>query len=321
MSLRVLALMICMACATHMFAQRDIFYSIVPENPLYKIRNQMPEAGVSKLRIYSTQSGNKVPNKTIQYNQQGKVEQEVFFDKKGKELRAISTTYTEHGRQKTVVMFEKGKFGSRQEFEYDQNQNLIRMSQFKKHPQKADRISTYQYNDKNKLIVSSHKNAKGVEYFRSEHEYYEQGSLKSSTQYRNGKLRIKRDYACNDEVPVNKKEVTVCINENRQDDGTYFVEEIEKHKGRMLVVKSTYNSDYKLLRKTRYDQNKRIWSDVVVTYNTQGTIERIAYAGKNAKPLTEQFFSYDEAGRLVAIAKVNPNGKQISAQTVEYVLR
>jgi hypothetical protein len=321
MSIKILVLNIFMVCAMHTFAQRDVYYSMVPENPLIKIRKQTPETGVSKLHIYTNRGGSKVPNKIIQYNQDGKVEREVFFNKKGKELRTTSILYTEYGKHKSWEVHEKGKFHSRLEYDYDQNQNLIRADQFEGQPDKVNKTSTYQYNDKNKLIVSSHVNAKGVEYFRSENEYYEQGSIKSSAYYRKGKLHKKRNYDCTDVAPTSKKEVIVCTNENRQDDGTFFVEDIERHKGRVLIVKSIYNNDYKLLRKTRYDHNKRIWSDVVVQYNINGAMERITYAGKNGKPQTEENFSYNEAGRLISISTVKPNGKQVSAKTVEYVMR
>lgn len=185
----------------------------------------------------------------------------------------------------------KGRKSSAQ-FEYDGNNNVLSRETIN---YKGNYFAAkYTFNAKGKIVAQLiFEKDKISPLYSLEHTYYENGSKKTETYKKKGKVVYVWNYDCKPEGELinvkNKDNSTICIKEEVGTDGNRVIWKRDfDDKGKLVKTKTTYDRDSVLIERKTFTQSDRILSHM--TNKKEGGMKTLYYDKKSRETSSYETF-------------------------------
>jgi len=302
------------------------------------------------------------------------LKQTVFQYKKGKRLDVATTSIDMsfiNGQMTDYKYYKKGQIHQEYQYKYNDNGFFTNYKDFKKGDLIAE--ENREYNDSNKVLKfeSFRKDKKESSYvvqymgytkvlrqdnYRKDntepiytwiYDYYEDGKKKMSEYYKNGKLKRRYLYTCDDEgkeVKDTVKTSKVCYLTEYNADSSYVkIYRNTDSKGKIRKQRYTYNKNDKLLSyeninakgettfsyfyeydkndnklSYKYYRNSKLRVNEEFKYNTNNKIIETIWYNKKSEISSRNVYKRNENDKIIENIKYNSKGQITSKIQYQY---
>lgn len=201
---------------------------------------------------------------------------------------------------------------------FNESNKVIEIQNFRNN--KKSWTDKYTYNDKNKTATSIGIDRKGNQVYKTEYDYYENGSRKETRHFnKKNKLEKIYSYACEPTGVVEKKvtQQNICKKRTYNPDSSYFeIFEGHDNKGHSSRRVVKYSKDSLELEQTYFNNNEKETKRFVSEYKDRKTIKYLQYFNGKLKAINH--YSYKSNGLIESFKATNAKGKEIANIVYEY---
>jgi hypothetical protein len=200
------------------------------------------------------------------------------------------------------------------------NNNKVTETQYFRNPNKMYWSYKYTYNNQNKVSSGISLNKKGKQTYKTEFEYYDNGSKKETRHYNQKNKLVKiYSYACEPTGVIEKKvtQQNICKKRTYNPDSSYFeIFEGHDNKGHSSRRIGKYSKDSLQIEMVYYNKNDKETVRYVSAYKDRKVVScQYFYKGKLKKTY---YLTYKTNGLTESYKTTNAKGKVKSNQVYEY---
>ena len=282
--------------------------------PQWEIYAAKPQTKKQVVTIYTIDKKGKHLSQTVLFNTSGLMERNIYYNKNGKVRSEGIEYYNDSNKVTKFTTYKKRKFYSEQKYQYATNLTQVtRVDYYFKDSINVRRYTLSTYYPNGKYQRNTGYDKKGVETYRYEYDFYENGSKKETRNYNNGKLKYRWVYDCDwrGELSESKeRQVKICQNRVYDTDSSYTEvnENTIKNKVTKTITKAT--KDGRILVQELYNAKGKLLSKTVCQYNdAKKLVKQLLYERKNTSPTYMELFEYNTGNYLISSAKFDKGSK------------
>jgi len=243
---------------------------------------------------------------------------------KGKLKRQFGFEYNKDGYFTLYYLGDPNHPKKESQLTYNDSNRVVQYLLFNKKHQ-IKKKETMKYNDRQQLTQKSiyYKGKMEPKYIWN-YKYDEEGRRIETTYYKNGKLKSRWKFTCDDEGkkvdPKNVKQTTTCSLVEHNNDGSYVkIYRYTDSKGRQKKYRWTYNKDSLLVMYERVNHKGKIIGKYVNEYDSlKNRISYTYYKKGGEKIYRIRRYVYNDQKEVVQSSIYDGNGKMKSKKTYAY---
>ena len=238
------------------------------------------------------------------YNKQGRRIKYLYYNEKKELKKGWEQLFNDSGYEISYATIRKGQFVKRNEYAYNDSNQLIKNVQDKKNGKlKNTRTSVYQGKNEVEGTYIRKNGKKRGQYSRWIQEFDAKNNCVKLISYTiDNEIRGLMTYEYNNNNKL-VKEVSFD-KENKQLNATTY----------------EYDSDGRKLKIVELDKNNRVKKAYAYSYDSEGRRTQVATFGKDYKPINATIYKFNEKGMLEKIEKYGKENvlKSVATYSFEY---
>jgi len=297
----------------------DSYTSGVANLSIYGYLEQNKDVKSLKQTAYKYKNGKRV--KTPYYSIESIFDDGLLTDYKSYKNEVLQQeyryNYNSDGYYTNYKYLKKGKLIREEKREYNDSNKVLKFENFKNDKLKSNYV--VQYMNYTKIVKKDNFRKDNTEpYYTWIYDYYADGKKKMSEYYKNGKLKRRYLYTCDDEgeeVKDTVKTSKICyITEYNADSSYVKIFRNTDSKGKIRKQRYTYNKNNKLLSYESINAKGITTYKYSYEYDNNGNKINYAYY-KKSKLFLKQDFKYNANNKLVETIMYNGKLKYLNKTT------